>query len=216
MRVPSTLGVEPPRPASIIGAFSRWLVSTPWVVWTLVTVNLGSSVAGYLYWYGKDILAAPPSLWPFVPDSPLSATLWAVALLALHRGRRWHMFGLLAATGCIKYGLWTDMIWFTNARAGGHYSLEAIVMSANHFGMVLEGLVLLPLLAFRQRDVGFVALWYGLNDLVDYGLGDHPRVPNPQDIDVITAYAVGSTIVLVAIWLGVALRRAREGQRPSL
>ncbi|MCL5942367.1 MAG: DUF1405 domain-containing protein [Actinobacteria bacterium] len=181
------------------------------MVWALVAINLGSSVAGYLYWYGKDILAAPLYLWPFVPDSPLSATLWALALLAFHRRLRWHALGLLAATGSIKYGLWTDWVWFTNALSGGRYTLEAVVLSANHFGMVLEGLVLLPLLAFRLRDVAFAATWYALNDLVDYGLGSHPRVPNPQDLGLITTFAVGTTIVLTGVWLAVALqRRGRE------
>lgn len=200
-RGPGTLGPRPARPGwGLWGTFSAWVVSTPWVVWTIVAINLTSAVAGYIYWYGSDILAAPPYLWPFVPDSPLSATLLAFALLAWHRGRRWELLGLMAVTGCVKYGLWTDWVWFTNALSGGRYSLEAIVLSANHFGMVLEGLVLLPLLRPRARHVLFVAAWYGINDLVDYGLGSHPRVPNPGDLGLITAFAVGSTAVLCAIW----------------
>src|SRR5660397_262337 len=85
----------------------QWGVGNPWIVWSLVAVNLISSAAGYVYWYGDSILAAPPYFWPFVPDSPLSANLWAVALVAFHRSRQWNLLGLLAATGAIKYGLWT-------------------------------------------------------------------------------------------------------------
>src|SRR5664279_6254154 len=50
----------------------QWGVGNPWIVWSLVAVNLISSAAGYVYWYGDSILAAPPYFWPFVPDSPLS------------------------------------------------------------------------------------------------------------------------------------------------
>jgi uncharacterized membrane protein YpjA len=197
---------------SLWRGFSLWLTRTHWAVWLLVTINLGSAVIGYIYWYGSDILAAPIYQWPLVPDSPLSATLWAFALLAVYRGRRWDLLGLMAATGCIKYGLWTDWIWFTNALSGSPYSLEAVVMSLNHFGMVLEGLVLVPLLRPKPWHIGFVAVWYGLNDLVDYWVGSHPRVPNPEDMGLISTFAVGTTLLLVIAW---TLLYGRTRGRPS-
>lgn len=191
---------------------SGWMVQTPWVVWSLVAINLVSSVAGYIYWYGSDILAAPLYIWPFVPDSPLSATLWAVALLAFHKGRRWSLLGLLAATGSIKYGLWTDWVWLTNAIAsGGTYDLEAVVLSLNHFGMAIEGVLLLPLLLFRLRHVVPVILWYAANDLVDYVLGYRPKLPNPESLDLIAAFAFGTTAVLGILWLLLAWRLRAKG-----
>jgi uncharacterized membrane protein YpjA len=186
-------------------------VFTPWVVWTLALANLVQCIAGYVYWYGSDILSSPLYLWPFVPDSPLSGTLVAVALLAFHYGRRWEYLGLLAATGAIKYGLWTDWIWFTNWLSGGEYSLEAAVLSVQHFCMALEGLLLLPLLRPRLRHVLFVTAWYVVNDLTDYAFGEHPRIPNPEDLTVITWFAVGSTIVLCALWFVWAGRRRGKG-----
>jgi uncharacterized membrane protein YpjA len=197
------------------GRLSGWLVRTRWATYTLVTINLASAVAGYIYWYGSDILAAPFWQWPFVPDSPLSATLWAVALLAYHRGRHWHLLGLFAATGAIKYGLWTDFIWYTNSLSSHSYTLEAWAMSLNHFGMVLEGLLLVPLLRPRVRDVLIVAAWYGVNDLLDYGIGPHPRVPNPWDFTAITVFAVGTTIALSVIWLILARSRVDADQRAT-
>jgi len=188
--------------------FSRWVVSTRWVVWTLVGINLSSAVLGYIYWYGDAILASPPYFWPFVPDSPLSATLFAFALLAYYRGRPMPLLGLLAVTGCIKYGLWTDWVWFTNSLSGGTYDLEAVVLSLNHFGMVLEGLTLLPLLSFGLREVALVAAWYGANDLVDYAVGRRPRLPNPEDLQLIAGFSVATTGVLSLMWL--ALRRPRR------
>ena len=185
-------------------------------MWLLVAINLGSSVVGYIYWYGDDILEAPVYLWPMVPDSPLSATLWAVALLSLFYGRRWDLLGLMAVVGSVKYGLWTDWVWFTNALSGDPYDLEAIVLSLNHFGMVLEGLVLVPLIWPRRWHVAFVAGWYLLNDLLDYGTGSHPRVPNPEDLDLITGFAVGSTVVLVLLaWLLYARRPTNGRPEPA-
>jgi uncharacterized membrane protein YpjA len=189
------------------GRLARWAIDTRWVVWTLAIANLSQCIAGYIYWYGTDILSSPVYLWPFVPDSPLSGTLVAVALLAFHYGRRWEYLGLLAATGAIKYGLWTDWIWFTNALSGGATTLEAVVLSGQHFAMALEGLLLLPLLRPRLRHAAFVTAWYLFNDLTDYGFGEHPRIPNPEDLSVITWFAVGSTVLLCGLWFIWASRR---------
>jgi uncharacterized membrane protein YpjA len=52
--------------------------------------------------------------------------------------------------------------------------------------------------------VAFVAAWYGFNDLIDYGFGSHPRVPNPENLRAIAAFAIGSTVVLCVLW-GVRL-----------
>ncbi len=197
------------------GAFCSWVIATPWMVWTLVAIDLGGGLAGYIWWYGGDIVAAPLWKLPFVPDSPLSVTLAAIALVAFHRGRRWNMLGLMAAFGLIKYGLWTDFVWFTNhLSSGAGYDLEAWALTLGHTGMALQGLVLLPLLDIRVRDALFVTAWYGLNDLLDYGRGGHPRVPNPWDAGAITAFAVSSTVVLSATFISIALARRRRAAAP--
>ncbi len=197
------------------GRLSGWVVRTRWTTYTLVTINLVMSLAGYVYWYGSDILAAPIWQWPFVPDSPLSGTLVALAFLAYHRGRHWHLLGLFAVTGAIKYGLWTDFFWFINSLTTHSYTLEAWALSLNHFAMALEGLLLLPFLRFRVRDVLIVAAWYGINDLLDYGIGPHPRIPNPWDFTTITIFAVGTTVVLSVVWLLLARSRVGADQRAT-
>lgn len=184
--------------------FSAWVLFTRWVVWSLVAVNLVSALTGYVYWYGSDILESPPALWPFVPDSPLSATLWAAAALAVYYRRHIPFLGLLAVTGSIKYGLWTVWVWFTNSLSGGAYDLEAVVLSLNHFGMVLEGLVLLPWIRFGALEAAAVTVWYGTNDLVDYVVGRRPRLPNPEDADLIAAFAAATTLALGSVWLSLS------------
>lgn len=65
------------------------------------------------------------------------------------------------------------------------------------------------------RDVFVVTVWYGLNDLLDYGIGPHPRVPNPWDFTAITIFAVGTTVVLSVVWLILALVRSRRARTIS-
>jgi uncharacterized membrane protein YpjA len=186
------------------------MLGTPWVAWTLAAINFGAAVLGYLYWYGDKILDSPWYLWPLVPDSPLSATLMGAAILAFHKGRRWNLLGLFAATGSIKYGAWTIWVWLTNYLSGGGYSLQAVVMSLSHLGMIALGVALLPQLRVRFHHVALVALWFGLNDILDYHFGTRPPVPNPQDIGSIESFAVLTTVVLVVCWLIMALRQRRR------
>jgi uncharacterized membrane protein YpjA len=191
------------------------VVATSWVVWPLVIFIFVNAVLGYLYWYGDSLRESPFYYWAFVPDSPLSVTLLGLFLLALHYRRPAPLLGLMAVTGCVKYGLWTDWYWFTNYLSGGSYDLEAVVLSVNHFAMVLGALLLLLLFTFGVREVLAVGLWYGMNDLVDYVLGLRPRVPNPEDIELIAGFAVTSTVVLVLLWLAMALARPRAGEPDS-
>jgi uncharacterized membrane protein YpjA len=216
-RVGSPLPAPPPA-WGLWGRLSWWIVRTPWVAWTLVAINLGAAIPGYLYWYGDDILQAPVYLWPFVPDSPLSVTLMGAALIVLHRRGRADLLGLLACTGAIKYGAWTVFVWFLGWLQGTPYTFEAAHLSLSHFGMVLEGLVLVPLLAPRLIQVAAVLAWYWANDVVDYVLGFHPRVPHPEDLGLIAAFAVTTTAILslawVLLWSRSWLRTPRDRRGP--
>jgi len=196
--------------------FARWAVLTPAIAWLLVVVNLGSAVPGYLFWYGDSLSAAPWYLWLFVPDSPLSVTFMGIALVAFHYGRRWEFLGLLATGACMKYGLWTDFVWFTDYLAGGKYDFVAILMSLTHFGMVVEGLILSMFLRFRPLPVLLASLFLIVNDVVDYVFGYHPPIPNPEDLGSITWFSVGTTAVIVCSWTALCWARWRNpgGVRP--
>ena len=90
----------------------------------------GGAIAGYIYWYGPTILAAPWYYWVFVPDCPLAATFMGVALLGFHFGRRWDFWGCwppapASSTAC---GPWSPGRW-TFAR-GDPLSLEGVTMAS--------------------------------------------------------------------------------------
>ena len=154
----------------------------PPALWLLFVVLLGSAVAGYLFWYGDSLQAAPWYLWLFVPDSPLSVTIMASPCWRFHYGRRWEFLGLVASGACMKYGLWTVLVWFTNYLSGGHYHFTAVLMSATHFGMIVEGLAVSVFLRFRPSPVMVASLFLIVNDVVDYVFDYHPSVPNPEDL----------------------------------
>jgi len=191
-------------------AFTRWVIGSP-IFWLLLAADLGGAVAGYLYWYGGELAEAPFYLWPFVPDSPLSVTVMGFALLLFRYNRRLEFLGLLAVGMCIKYGLWTDFVWFTNALSGGAYDLEAVTMSLTHFGMVIQAFILTPYLRHRPIPILLASLFLIVNDVVDYVLGYRPGVPNPEDIGTITVFAVGTTAVIIVFWIFMSWRcRGRQ------
>jgi len=189
--------------------FAGWVIHMPAIAWLLILVNLASAVAGYLYWYGGALSRAPLYVWPFVPDSPLAVTLMAGAILSFHYRRAIEFLGLVAAGACIKYGVWTDFVWFTNSLSGGGYPFDAVLMSLTHFGMIIEGLIIMRFLRFRPLPVVLASLFLAVNDFVDYALGYHPSVPNPQDLDLIMPFSVGTTAVIVLFWLSAAWFRGR-------
>jgi uncharacterized membrane protein YpjA len=178
---------------------------SPWVL-----INVGSAVAGYTYWYGASILAAPWYYWLFVPDSPLAVTFTAAALVAFHYGRKWDFLGLLASGACIQFGLWTVFVWLTNYLSGGPYDLQAISMSVTHLLMVVEGLILVPFLRFHMIPMALAALCLIGNDVVDYASSHHPRLPELVDIGVVARFSVATTVVIVAFWIVMAWVSARR------
>jgi uncharacterized membrane protein YpjA len=193
-------------------------MATPAVVWLLVAINLGSAIPGYLFWYGDALGRAPWYVWLFVPDSPLSVTFMGAALVAFHYGRRWDVLGLVATGACMKYGLWTDFVWLTNYLSGGEYHFTAILMSLTHFGMMVEGLVLTALLRFRPLPVLVASLFLIVNDVLDYGFGYRPPLPNPDDLGTITRFSIAETAVIVSFWIvmaAVSYRRSRLAANPG-
>jgi uncharacterized membrane protein YpjA len=196
-------------PGNLWVRFARWVIASP-VVWLVVAANLGGSIAGYIFWYGDSILAAPWYYWVFVPDCPLAATLMGIALIGFHFRRRWDLLGLLATSTCIKYGLWTVVYWAANYSAGGHYDFESVTMSVTHFIMIIEGLMLTTFLRFRLLPVAIASLFLIANDLVDYVAGYHPGLPQLVGTGLMAGVAIGMTVIIVAFWAAMTWFSARR------
>jgi uncharacterized membrane protein YpjA len=180
------------------------------VVWPVVVINLGGAVAGYIVWYGGAIAAYPWYYWLFIPDSPLAVTFMGGALIAFHYGRRWELLGLLATGSCIKYGLWTDLVWLTNSLSGGQSGFIPILMSVAHFGMIVEGLILTASLRFRPVPLAIAALFLIANDTVDYASNYSPRLPEAVERGVVARFSIATTVLIVAFWIAMAWVSARR------
>ena len=155
----------------------RAFLLRPAVAWTLVGINVVAGVGGGIYWYGPELLHVPWWALVFVPDCPLFSFLFAVALAGYMLGRRWTWYNAVVAAGCIKYGIWTITVWVIFWNAGYPATLESVIMTVTHVGLLLEGVVLMTLLAnLRWRHVVIVGAWFFLSDFVDYALGFRPRM----------------------------------------
>jgi len=151
------------------------------IAWTIIILNLVGFVLGTLYWYGphflygKDGMGAPsPLLWVFIPDCPLFAFLFVIAFFGLRRRKAWNWFYTIAAIGLIKYGVWTVTFWFAYWGLGASLTLEGVVMTVAHIGMIAQGVYLLTQFRAEVRHVLLALAWFVLSDFVDYGLGQYP------------------------------------------
>jgi uncharacterized membrane protein YpjA len=198
--------------------FARWVVMSP-AVWVVALADLGGAIAGFSYWYGATILAAPWYYWIFVPDCPLAALLMGIALLAYHFGRRWDFIGVLAVGTCLKYGLWTVVSWSVEFSRGGPFTLEGVGMTVTHLILFVQGLLLAGLLRYRVLPVVVASLYLVGNDLADYAAGQYPRLPELVGVGLMKIVAICSTAAILAYWAvatWVSTRRARaSGARAS-
>ncbi|MDN5347519.1 MAG: hypothetical protein PWP65_1083 [Clostridia bacterium] len=145
----------------------------PRLLASLVIINLLGSVYGY-YWYHQQLAATPAYWWPFIPDSPLSTTLFGLALLLTLSGRHSRWLALLAAAAVVKYGFWAMVLishyWLRGAPVG----IIEFLLWLSHLGMAAEGLLYLRHWPANFRQAAGLFFWMALNDFLDYRLDLHP------------------------------------------
>ncbi|HBT48255.1 MAG TPA: DUF1405 domain-containing protein [Peptococcaceae bacterium] len=169
----------------------------PWFLKTLLVVNLLGSLYGY-YWYREQLAATPWIWWIFTPDSPLSTSLFTLALTLALKGKGSPFLRLLAAAGVIKYGLWAAVVITDYWLKGGPAELLEAMLCLSHLGMALEGLIFIRHWPFGRRHVLGVGGWLVLNDYVDYALGWHPYLfrPDQEGLAAVTAVALSGLLIL--------------------
>lgn len=169
----------------------------------LVIINAAGSAYGY-YWYREQLARTPHYYWLFVPDSPLSTTLFALALLLSLAGPGRLLFQAVALTASIKYGIWAIVMISHYWLKGGPLEFTEGMLWVSHFGMALQGFIYLRTLQPGHGVILFTACWMTINDLMDYGLGLHPDLfaAGQTGLALLTAAALSLTITA-----GMALRR---------
>lgn len=179
--------------------------------------NVVGAALGYV-WYLGQMQQTVWYLRLFVPDSPLSVTLFIAAFLL----SRWHkasrLTGLVSALGVtwmIKYGLWCVYILGFARVSAGALHFEGWVLITTHALMVTEAVLysrVVPYLRFTLADllVAFATLL--INDYVDYVYGVFPYLPRLSMLPMMTVLTPIITLLVIAYWF---LRLHRQKVNPS-
>lgn len=169
-------------------------------LWFLLVTNGIGAVSGY-FWYEGQLATTSWYGWFFVPDSPLSATLFTLALAGWLGQRQWSLFYLLATTAVIKYGVWAVILIVDYWVRGGQPTFLEVMLFLSHIGMAVEGVIYLRHLAISAGQVGLIAVWMLFSDWIDYGRGLHPYLYRPDQWLLAMLLAVSLSVVLgVAAW----------------
>lgn len=178
--------------------------------WFWIAVNVVGLVWGTIGWYGFQLAETSPVWWLFVPDCPLVAGLFAVALWGLRNGRRWTVFNLWTAMGLIKYGIWTCTIWLAYWAQTGDFFFLSVAMFLTHIGLIAQGIVLLLLMQrWTTREALPAVAYYLVADVVDYALGHHPGYPTVVSAALVQWHSVAVTWGLGALLVALGRPRAR-------
>lgn len=185
------------------------------LAWTIISLNLIGFIVGTVYWYGphfmvgKNGLGAPsPLLWVFIPDCPLFAFLFVLAYIGLRRHKDWNWFYAVTAIGLIKYGVWTVTFWLTYWGVGAPITLEGVIMTVAHLGMITQGIFLLTQFRAEMRHVLVALAWFVLSDFVDYRLGEYPFFYPSVPLWLMQWHTISMTWLLCAWVAFLAARKA--------
>ncbi|MGI9952185.1 DUF1405 domain-containing protein [Moorellaceae bacterium AZ2] len=181
----------------------------PWFLKTLLVINLLGSLYGY-YWYRGQLAATPWVWWVFTPDSPLSTSLFTLALALALKGKENPLLRLLAAAGVIKYGLWAAVIISDYWLKGGPVEPLEVMLFLSHLGMGAEGYIFVRHWPANFRQVLLAGVWLGINDYVDYVLGRHPYLFRADQEGLAAVTAVGLSSLLILCFLGRKIAAEQE------
>lgn len=180
-------------------------------LWILLIVNTIGTIYGYL-WYADQIkftlLHYPLVLLPFIPDSPTASLFFTIALVFLLRSLKFQEFSHIrlkyirecteafAVITLCKYGIWAVVMIVAGAQLGDPISWQEWMLIGSHLGMALQGLLYARFFTYGLSAIFLVGVWSLTNDVVDYGVGVYPWLPN-----VLQSYI--SEIAIFTILLGL-------------
>lgn len=164
----------------------------------LIIANLAGFFAG-IYYYWNQMMDSSPALWIVILDSPLSVLLFSVVCLLFYfRKRIPEALKFLASAYVIKYGIWTMLtlwLYWSNYRIFEDQAI-GILNFFLHFGMIIEGIVLIPKIKPKISDAFIVLLLCLANDVSDYFFGTVTRIP-PTYMSFLMAESFAASIIIV-------------------
>ncbi|AVX20619.1 MULTISPECIES: DUF1405 domain-containing protein [Carboxydocella] len=153
------------------------------VLLILALANGLGSIYGY-YWYHHQLAVSPWYLWPVIPDSPLSASLFTLFLIFLIWKINLPWLFLLANLMMIKYGLWAVIINLDVYWSGHSFAWENLHLTLSHAVMALQGILFLRKIRFAFSDYFIASGWLILNDFIDYFWQTHPYLFYAEQITI--------------------------------
>lgn len=178
--------------------FFYWFKKNKVSLAIIILINIGGVFYGYSY-YLKQLLHSPLYLWPFIPDSPNSTLLIALALVLYAIGYSSKFLDALAFITVFKYGLWTMFVLLFHYEHyfGLEYTLRMALFWL-HFGMVLEAFILLKEMKMLSKPQWvFLTGWFFLNDVMDYMFNTHPVMPS-EGIEIVRTVTFVMSLAIIA------------------
>lgn len=220
----------------MIRSLSDWIIRTPFLAWLAFIACVVAFVIGTIGWYGGFFAEVDAPVWtyPFIPDCPLAALVFGVALILMHLRRTSNLINQFAAVFCIKYGTWTMLFWALYWARTGNIELSSLfsgpVMFAAHFGLTIMGLLLLQYVRPSVRDSLITFAWFIVSDFVDYawiapqrfgGYGYYPPLPSINGdptalVPVMMAQAIFMTWLVNGLLLIRALVHRARGVKEAV
>ncbi len=179
------------------------------VLYIILGVNIVGAVFGFVWYEGQ--LAR--TLWyfrPFVPDSPLSALCFAIALAGFlwpprhaYARRLIPFIAAVAVTWLPKYGLWCVFVLLWEWTRLHSLPLATWVLIGSHMGMAMEALLvtrMVPLLRFSREHLAVAAVAMLLNDYADYVYRVFPYLPYNDMLPFMTVFTPLLSVAILAAW----------------
>ncbi len=215
-----------------IRTLSDWAIESAPLTWLAFAGCMFAFIIGTVGWYGSFFVEVNAPLWtyPFIPDCPLAAGLFGVALLLMHYKRGSNLLNQIAAVFCIKYGVWTMTFWALYWARTGNIEFSSLfsgpVMFVTHLGLLIMGLLLLQYVKPSVRDSVITLAWFVASDLVDYlpiaagrwgGYGYYPPLPaiNGDVTALVPAMLLNAVLMTWLVAGGLLIRAIRHRRSAS-
>lgn len=211
----------------VIAAAKR-AVRHPAGLGVLIGAQLVGIVFGFL-WYRSQMMRSFIYFWPFIADSPLAATLFAIALVYAFRSGRFRgkrppsrLAPYLSASGImwlIQYGVWCVGTLSFEWLLAGKLTGEGYALLLVHGAMVMEAVALMnwhPSFRFSYRHLAFAATSLYLHDFVDYVYNTYPFLPRFSMLPLVTVGTpILTTGLFILLWRRVAVWQRQYHLNPN-
>lgn len=163
----------------------------------LLIINIIGSLYGY-YWYRGQLLSTDVLFLIFVPDSPLSTTLFSLVIYCKIKEKTLKILPLLSSAFLAKYGLWAVLINFHLLFIGESFTWINLMLALSHLGMAVEGVIYYPYRSVTLTETCSVSAVLIFWDFMDYAIGLHPYLFSILQYD----FALHAALILTGLIIG--------------